>query len=175
MKLSKIIGGIAVVALVAIGVGSLHHSPAPADQNQAPLPGAVSSADIYSPYLNVNGIYKWYQKQAITLSTTTPCAIKSPAATSTLAFSAINITTGSSTATTWTVANATSPYATTTLLFPAFSLGSGAQGALIATASSSPNTPTILAPNTWIVWGVAGFTNPGTVLRGTCQAQFNQI
>lgn len=171
MKLSKVIGGIAVVALVAIGAFTLSrpHATAPVAQDSTQQAGSVSGPDLYSPYFNVNGVYRWFYKQALTRATTTPCAIKSPAATSTLFFADVNITTATTTATTWSNAFATTPYATTTLNATAFSVASGAQGALIVNATSTP-----IAPNTWVVWGMAG-SAVGPLLQGSCQAIFQQV
>jgi peptidoglycan hydrolase-like protein with peptidoglycan-binding domain len=138
--------------------------------------GSISSPDIMSPYFSVGGVQQWFARGDLKTATTTPCAIQSPVSTSTLLFATLQINTGTSTATTWTLASSTSAYATTTL-GATYSVGSGAKATLSfnGTAGSQQDTQ-MLAPNTWIVWGVAGTAVRGTsYLLGTCQAGFRVI
>src|SRR5574343_1230466 len=118
--------------------------------------GSLSSTEIYSPYVNFGGVQHEYREKDLATATTTPCALQSPSATSSLLHASLKITTGTSTATTWTVARATTPYATTTA-FQSFSLGSGANGyMMVGTASTTIDGLGIIPPNQYIVWGVAG-------------------
>lgn len=135
-----------------------------------------TSPDISSPYVSVNNVLHWYARGVLT-SSTTPCAIQSPNATTSYEFASAQITTSSTTATTWTVARALSAFATTTQLAQ-FSLGSGVMGSMIVNASTTAavDGAGILPPNTWIVWGVAGTAiGDPTKLNGSCQAEFIQV
>ena len=143
--------------------------------------GALTGPDIPYPYISVGGVATYFSRGALQTATTTPCAIATPPATSTLMYSGVNITTATSTATTWTVAWSTSPYlGSTTPLAAAFSLASGAQGSFDVVASSTATAANsvggILPPNSYLVWTVAG-TRPAdsTKLNGTCQAEFRAI
>lgn len=175
-KIQKIVGvGVLVAVVIAIGVSY------PKIQQSVPqVLGNIPGPDIYLPYINLNGVQIWSTRQALALATTTPCAIKSPAATSTLEYASAMVTVASSTATTWTVAKATTAFATTTKL-GTFSLSSAVQGTMVA--STTPVSGSALAvdeintfaPNTYIVWSKAGDTPAGTGLAGFCSAQFKVI
>lgn len=170
-KIRKIIGvGVLVAVVIAIGV----HYPKVSQPVQQVL-GAIPGADLLFPQINFNGVKKEDTRKALTLATTTPCAIKSPSATSTIASASLMVTTASSTATTWTVARATTAFATTTPLTTAFSLSSAVQGSMTYFASSTVPTidsTSVVAPNTYLVWGVAGVAPAGTGLGGVCSAEF---
>ena len=140
--------------------------------------GAVSGPDMPFPYISVGGLAEYSSRISTTGASTTPCAIQSPASTSTLVFTALQITTASSTATTWTAATSTTAFATTSPIVPNFSLGSGAQGSFVAATSTSvanASGPT-MAPNTWVVWGLAGIGNlTSDKLVGSCSAKFRVL
>jgi hypothetical protein len=134
--------------------------------------GAVVGPDLFVACTSQNGLSVCKYKKALTLATTTPCAIKSPAATSTLVRSSVQINTASSTATTWTFAKASTAYATTTYL-DSFSLGSGARGTLVSSATTTgADIKQVIAPNTYFVVSKAGDTPAGTGLAGSCTAEF---
>lgn len=112
----------------------------------------------------------------LTTSTTTVCAIQSPSATSTLVGGGIRMTTSSTTASTVTIAKATTAFATTTLINSA-SVSANAQATVLAastTVSSLEQTNRIFAPNTWLVFGMAGGTGTFSPV-GSCSASFDQI
>lgn len=161
-----------VVALIAIG-GYLF-------PKASALIGARPGTDTDAQCTMQNGLTTCSSRKPLALATTTPCAVKSPASTSTLAYAGVMVTSASSTATTWTVAKATTAFATTTKL-GTFSLSSGVQGTMVA--STTPVSGSALtvdeintfAPNTWIVWSKAGDTPAGTGLGGFCGATFEVI
>lgn len=157
-----------VVALIAIGAYAF-------PRIQANL-GAQPGPDLDSKCSTQNGMTICRERKALTTATTTPCAIKSPAATSTLAATYVAVTVASSTATTWTFAKATSAFATTTYL-DSFSLSSGVQGTMYSSATTTGvDIKQSIAPNTWFVVGRAGTTEADTTLfKGFCSAQFNVI
>jgi hypothetical protein len=161
-----------VVALAFLGVGLWL---APEEKVEVPVQGALSGPDIQSTWLRVGGIRHEYRYAALNTATTTPCALQSPAATSTLTHASLQIQTATSTATVWTAAKAASAFATTTLLGQ-FSLGSGALGTMnfaSSTVTAVTDDITVIAPNQYIVWGVQGTAISGTAkLNGVCQAEF---
>lgn len=175
MKKTILISAALILSLIGGWAGSLLHG---VKTVQSPL-GSLTGPDIQSPYLNVNSVRHEYRGMNLTLATTTPCALQSPSATSTLVHASLAVTTASSTATTWTIAKASTAYATTTRL-GTFSLGSGALGTMVASStqtSVSGDTKTVddvsvVAPNTFIVWSKAGDTPAGTGLGGVCRAEF---
>lgn len=146
-----------------------------------PTLGSVSGPDTYFPYTANNGLKKYAYRKPLKTSTTTPCAFLSPAATSTINHASLKITTASSTATVWTLAKAANAYATTTKL-AAFSLASGLFGTMVATTTYSGVAPVaddtfVVAPNSYIVWGMAGIgtSYDSTKLNGICQLELIEI
>lgn len=174
MKKNALIG---VVAALILGIVWFERPAAPVAPAPAPALGSVSSPDIQTNWLRVGGVMHEYRSRALATATTTPCAIISPAATSTLLAATLQVTTASSTATTWTFATSTTAYATTSL-YNTFSLASGALGSMVATTTNITgvvtNDRTVFPPNTFLVWGVAGVSNPSDTskLNGSCQAEF---
>lgn len=143
-------------------------APAPVIQNV----GAVSSPDISSRYLSWGSLQTYRSRVALATATNTPCSIQSPAATSSLSFASLNLTTGTSTATVWTLAKAATAFATTTP-FNTYSVGSGALASITQYGTSSINGNDVIGPNTYLVWGVQGTViADATKLLGTCTAEF---
>ena len=158
---------VAVAAVVSLVVVGFLGKPV---QNIISQPlGAVS---VLNSPLEVNGAEVYLEGKALTTATTTVCAIKSPAATSTLTFAAVNFVVSSSTASTVTLAKATTAYATTTLLGVA-DIGANAQDTIIASSSPAAAEATIFAPSTYFVVGMAG--GVGTFSpTGRCTATFTR-
>jgi hypothetical protein len=157
-----------IVAMGAfVGVKSIPH----------PL-GALSTPDFPTSYYGVGGVRVWKYAVPLTQATTTPCNIQSPAATSTLGAAGIQITVSSSTATTWTIAKSTTPNATTTAIGTDYAVSASASAFIQASSSPAAAAVTVLAPNTWIVFGAKGgitsgdTVGTGFVPTGTCHATF---
>lgn len=168
----KVVLSVAIV--IAIGGSYLFPS---ARQSVSETFGAFPSAEIISPFLSVNQVRHEYRRQGLATATTTPCAIKSPSATSTLILSTLQLTVATNTATTWTFASSTTAFATTSL-YNTFTVAANKLGTLQGTttpqgASAVGDDKQILPPNSFLVWGVAG-TQPAdtTLLKGYCQAEF---
>jgi len=141
---------------------------------KSPIFGAVSGPDFYFDYFNINGVYKWYQSSTFRAATTTPCTFLSPPATTTL-YASLNLTTGTTTATTWVIARSTLPNATTTNL-GTFPVASGAQ--VSTTTVLTNNGLGTIPPNTYINWGVAGLSSAsiaGSAMQGSCKAVFTGL
>lgn len=142
----------------------------------APKLGALSGPDLPYPYIGVGGVQTYSAKTALITASTTVCAIQGPSSTSSIEYSGVQITTATSTATTWTFAQSTDRFlGSTTPIVASFPLASGAQGSFAFHASTTQSVATggILSPNSWVVWTVAGTSiSDATKLNGTCSAQF---
>lgn len=160
--INKLIGGVAVLALVVAGIAVF--KPAQVVEKTIQT-GAVSSPDILSPYFSFGGVKHWAARtDSLTQATTTVCALQSPVATSSLVRASITFQVSSTTATTVTFATSTSAFATTTLLI-SNGLAANSSG-YVNFAGASAN---VMAPNTWFVVGMAG-GNGNFSPTGTCQA-----
>ena len=139
--------------------------------------GAVSGPDSSFDCESHNSVTRCFTQRALTLATTTPCAIKSPSATSTLVMASLRVNVASSTATIWDVTKASTAFATTTALNGQKPLASGVQGTLSATTTQtvSSDDAMVFAPNKFLVWGARGFIPAGVFLAGTCNATFEVI
>lgn len=177
MNLKDLILGGAVVAtifLIAFVVFSL--SPTKTQKTDVTQPqtyGAAGSPIVSGGCMDVNGVVTCPSKFALTLATSTPCAVKSPAATSTLLAAAMRVSSTSAAATYIEFGKATTQYATTTSL-GIVTLGANAQGTAIASTSRawpSIDGPTLFSPNTYLVVKIAG----NTQIAGSCQATFEII
>lgn len=181
MKNTLLAAGVSAVVATLVLAGFLSTiKPMPSNPIRT-IAGALSGPDISSPYLQWGGVSTWRGSTALATATTTPCAIQSPAATSTLVRTQVRITTATSTATIWTVAKSATPFATTTALQQDTTLASGIFGTMTHFASSTLGVGTtlaldmkdVIAPNTYIVWGVAGTViADSTKLNGVCEAEF---
>lgn len=175
MNIKNIALGLLTIAVLGLGLSSItrKETVVSVPQGQKATLGSITGPDITSPYLAINGVRSEYRRSAL-IASTTPCALQSPNATSSYAFTSVQVTTASSTATTWTAARALTAFATTTQLGQ-FSLSSAVLGSMYIDASSTlaVDGGGILPPNTWIVWGVAGTAIADTTkLNGVCQAEF---
>lgn len=132
--------------------------------------GGLSGPSIPSKYLEWNGVTVWHQRSAsLNTSTTTVCALPSPAATSTLLSAGIRLDTSSTTASVVHIASAATAYATTTNLATA-DVSANAQAFITATTSLASNS-NVIGPNKYIVFGMQG--GIGTFSpTGACSATF---
>lgn len=117
-----------------------------------------------------NGVTTTYGKSTLTTATTTPCAILSPAATTTLAYFSYRDNVGTTTASVLTLATSTSAYATTSVI-ATYSYAANAQ----VTYSWDPGGNNgQVAPSTYVVVGLSG--GVGTFSpSGTCSAEFTSV
>jgi hypothetical protein len=161
---------IIVVALVAIVIAAGGYM-FPKVQNHV---GSVVGPDSYFEYVANNGLQKYGQTVSLQTATTTVCAIKSPAATSTLVFAGVRFSTSSTTASTVSLAQATTAYATTTNI-NTYAVSANAQATIVAsTTGSVAGDATIFAPNTFFVVGMAGGIGTFSPV-GSCSAEFVRI
>lgn len=150
--------------------------------SSAPVLGSVTGPDSYFPYYNNNGVYTYPLGRNILSATTTPCSIKSPSATSTLVRSWFNVKTGTTTSATLTLATSTTAFATTTPLTTPFAglvnKYTFAYNGTTTTATNGGTVGGVYAPNTWLVYGLAGEPTSvagGFVISGSCGAVFQQL
>lgn len=166
--------GIALVVIVIIALGGYVF---PSVQNSVieRIVGGSAGPERTDSCESTNGVQKCWERKKLNVATTTPCAIKSPAATSTLLSASLQVQTSTTTATVWTLAKAATAFATTTQ-FSQYSLGSGALGSMVSTSSTAVaiDGVGVIAPNQFIVWGVQGTVVSDTAgkLGGVCQAEF---
>lgn len=175
MNKSIILG---VVALVVSIVAVL--TPGMPGQNGQDGIGAVSGPDISSPYISINGVRTFYERAIPRNATTTICALRSPAATSTLISGAINITNASTTARMFEIGKGTTAFATTTTLTGQMNLAAGAKATYHVNdvEGGSADEAMVFAPSTFMVVsmlhsGSTAATN--AAVTGACQATFEVI
>ena len=137
--------------------------------------GSVASPDIQSPYFSFGGVREWgIRTDSLTQATTTVCALRAPASTSTLNFASIQFKVSSTTASLVTMVRAPTAYATTTAAgatsLGTVSLTANGQGMLVASSTQLYQ----FTPNSWLVVGMQDTTAEATAgtfsPTGTCQA-----
>lgn len=147
--------GIVLVAIVAIGAFLVFHkTPKPGStQSQTDITTSNFTTVSAANGMSLGGIFITPTRvTALTQATTTPCAIQSPNATTTLMSAALVETVSSTTASTITLATSTTAFATTSLITTA-TIGANAQGELTWDAGANNST---ISPNTWLVFGQSG-------------------
>lgn len=140
--------------------------------------GAVVGPDTYFEYIGNNDVQVYARRvSTLTQATTTPCAIKSPSATSTLVRGSFQLNTLATTTgpVIITLAKANTGFATTTSL-GFVTVQAGKQGEATATTTGAH----IFSPNTFFVVGAQGSVGvpagAGTFsLSGSCQASFERL
>lgn len=176
---NKIIVGLLTVALL-LGGFNLFRKPnvvvqTPDGQVQV---GALTGPDIPYNYLCIGGICEYRYSQSLVSATGTPCAIRSPSATSTLIRTTFHVNVSTGTAATIRLATSTTPYATTTS-YQTFSIPANEQKSLAwyGTSTLATNTSVngLFAPNTYIVYGAEGSSVGGFTFGGTCTATFQSF
>ena len=139
--------------------------------------GAVSSYNFPSRFLSFGGVREWAGSATPTQATTTICAFQSPAASSTLDFASLNLSSLSVAETVVTLGKATTAFATTTLIGNQITVAANAATTIVASTTAAQNIANahIFAPNSWLVFGVQGTTSPLILPVGKCQARFIEL
>ncbi len=175
MKNYLITAGIALGVVLLVLVAK-PKTPTPTAQEVAQelkALGAVSNPDIQSPYFSFGGVRYWGQRGTSNASTT-PCAIQSPAATSTLVYASFSVASTSATATYLEFGKDTTAYSTTTSL-GIVSIGANVKGTAVASSTANwanVDGSTVFTPNTYLVAKVMNAAY--AQLSGTCQAVWVQ-
>lgn len=172
--------------------------------NRLPIPeageisfGAMPGSEIFTEFFTVNGITTWYKRHdGLKAASTTPCALQSPAATSTLQFASIQLDVSTTSISIIEIAKSVSTdnTATTTKIGSVTTLSASATNVSIVASTTPSGTNAfadgadagkvgslIFAPNEWLVFKMIpddtdGDGTPGTVSpTGVCQAEFKEL
>lgn len=175
--MNNLIVSVIVSAVIAIASAAGYlvvvgpHAPTPPS-------GATSVQVTDGDCLFINGQHICGTTKTLRTATTTPCAIKSPNATSTLVRATLQLNVATATASVWDLAKASNAFATTTLMDTAYHVAASAMALIEASTTPTAGQKNIFAPNTYIVFGerggiTAGDTaGTGFVPAGSCTAQF---
>lgn len=147
---------------------------------QGPASFGGTNPNIISNYLRWGDTTSWKQQAALSnasAATNTPCILTSPAATSTLVFAQLSLSTGSSTATGWHASKGTgtSEATTTANSLGTYTLASEALGTMtVRPALSTVDPVSVFAPNSKLVWTISGITaiTNTSKFNGTCNAEW---
>ncbi len=178
-KKNAVIAVLAVIAVIGIGLYIVRAPATHVDpETGKTVVGSVASPYISSPYMVYGDVYNWAgHTESLTQASTTPCAIQSPTATSTLVFGGIKLNVSSTTASRVTLAKSSTQYATTTLLGFA-DLAAGAQATVVASTSFSgiagADGALVFSPGQWFVVGMSGGTGTFSP-TGSCSVQWSQV
>ena len=133
--------------------------------------GAVSGPDIFSPYLSVNGVETYSYSSLFNKASSTICAFRTPAATTTLMAGSVKVSSGLNSALFFEIGKSTVMDATTTSL-GTYAAGSETKFTMIASTTAVDNVDDarIFAPSNYIVFKTSS-TTPAQ-LTGSCKAEF---
>ena len=145
--------------------------------------GALTGPIIPFNFLQVGGIKEQGVQIALTKGTSTPCAIQSPNATSTLLGAGIRFDTATGSVLEVEFAKSTTAFASTTRIGSLQRVTGATKGTLLATSSVNVLENTPFSPNDWFVVKVSApeattnIHNNGTgfVPEGACQAKWRAI
>lgn len=144
---------------------------------EEPQLGSASSPSVVDGCMEVSGVTTCYRSASMNNASTT-CALRSPAATSTLAVATAKFTNTFGGTFDFEVGKGTNIYATTTRLgYASAAVSSGSIGSFIVATSTAPGAigvdqNFVVAPSTYVNFKV-GSSSP--TLRGTCNAEFRVI
>ena len=180
MNKVTIIGAIAVLALL-VGGYAVFKAPVNTttyiDQNGDVQVGASSAPGIVGGCVDVEGINTCYTRRALSVGTTTSCAIRSPNATSTLKSFVARITGGHQVSVVANVTKGAAMQASTTAISTNTTIAAGAQATIIATTSATSaveeNNRTF-APSNWVQANFQGGVGTAST-TGVCQAVFETV
>jgi len=173
MNKTLLVGAVAVVALVFSGVA--YFRPPTLETIREVVKeriGAVSGPNIDFPEITLNGVKLAPRQMGFSNSTTTPCALQSPDATSSLISIVVTAKTATTVAMQWTVATSTTIYATTSPVMNAYIQAN--ELFTLAGATTTGSRYPMLAPNTYVVVGAnwKGIGHVPPFIDGTCSALF---
>jgi hypothetical protein len=157
MNKANIILGVGVVVALVLGVWAVTKTPSQNTVREVVREvGAMPGSSLEGPEFCVSGSCSWNQSGSLKIGTTTPLALKSAPATTTLLAFNCDIKTASSTATVWDFARATSAFATTTAIGTPYTVAASASAFIMASTTQSVvnNEALVFPPNTYLVVGV---------------------
>lgn len=173
MNTKKVLIGVAIVVVVALGVIFPRGNSV---VNQITQLGAVSGPEINSPFLTVNGVETWFYKQPMKQATTSICQLITPPYRTVLVpFSlTAEFTTSSTSASNVVIATSSAFSTATTTLIAQRAIGANLGAAVVATTSTASLIDGVFAASTWINVSMAGGIGTFSPV-GNCQAMFRKI
>lgn len=173
MNTSRLLTGVGVFFAVILSVIAVtRHAP----QSQPIVVGSATGPDSFFPCETHDGVQTCFSKVAFKSGTSTPVAIKSPSATSTLISAICSYTGNAGAGVTLVMAKATTAFATTTLLAQRGLASPGSLNfPLIASTTpvATAETTQMFPPNNFLVFDMAGILTQS--LTGNCSAVFRTI
>lgn len=170
--MNKIIGAVAVLALILGGYGALKTDTVTSPDGKTEF-GAVFP---YSPTpeVNLGGMRLVGAKKSLATGTSTVCAIQSPSSTSTLISAATEFNLASTSAVVFEFSKSTNQYSTSTRIGSLYGIAGSARATVVAsTTGSVAGDATIFAPNTWLVGKYYDVNNGvGNASTGQCQVMW---
>lgn len=176
--LQKSVFGVTVAVLLVLGV-TFPKGNTVVERITTQL-GAVSGPDINGPYISVNGVATWSERQAMKQATSTLCAFKSPSASSTLEFLSASFSTTAGYVTAYAWGNDATAFSTTTIVVAPYGFASGAKGEIVASTTKVTAfiQNGVVSPNTFINLKLSTSTAGASSLYapvGVCQVEFKTI
>lgn len=171
-NLLKFAAFLAVIVVVGFGGYEVFKAEQPSVSYGAAAGPDSTGSDSYS----WNGVRLYPFNTKVRVATTTLCTYKSPNATTTLRYFAVNLTTSSSSASTLYLAKGTTQGATTTN-FETAAIASNAEATVIASTTGRTNGLPIISPNTWLTAGInfGAAVGVGTAPIGTCSLELQSV
>ena len=139
--------------------------------------GAAVGPESTNDYQCYNNMCSYYRFTNLAAATTTPCALLSPKATSTLLYFDFNVTVSTSTNLTMDLATSTTAFASTTII-NSYTLAANKQTTIHLVGTSTPANgigSVLYAPSTWIVMKTASASGGPSQITGNCQAEFKGV
>lgn len=139
--------------------------------------GSVTGPEVFSDYFSIGGVVKYFYRVPMTVASTSLCSIKSPAATSTIAYINWIVNKGTTTAAYITIATSTGAYATSSSdeLVADTSLASGEQGYVDWRSVGGGVQDNIISPSNYVLVKTAGAGLGGYTYTGYCQVEFVKL
>ena len=149
---------------------------------KSPVLGAVSNPDLQSQFFSFGGVRQWaFKDGTLTRAASTTCTIQLPAATTTLIFASLDLTTIASTTVAEIGYDRSSAYATTTLIARK-TITAATKDTLIPTSTpmamalGNLTPPGTFAPNSFINFKIGGGSVAGTNdPAGTCSVNVREV
>ena len=184
---NTLIAGLSVIALIlsVVSISGLFTGERSVIVENLKDLGAVSGPDYYLPYFNNNGIINYSNSVKMNTASTTLCSIKSPTATSTLAFASVRMDRASTSASTITIAQATTAFASTSSIGSDYAVLAAQGVALTASTTDNGgndirNEKYIFTPSQYLNVTIKGVDTKGNEATGFtptgyCKAVFTEL
>jgi hypothetical protein len=161
---------VGVIAAVVVLVGAYFVLPRQVVRTVETILGANPGTDFSSPFLTYNGINHWYYSAKVNNASTTLCSFKTPGATTTVAFTSLNIYTATATALTIAVGQSSNMTATTTQIGGNYDVAASAKATIVASTTSGADQNRVVGPSQYVNWifSAAAATPTVNAVGGKC-------